>query len=364
MATAHKRKEPDTLKDELEHKARRTEEEVSLLSLKGLVGAHSFETTGAYHTNPSILAALEYVRAEQLRPPHNVVFTAERTDKVVDVFKGLIKHNFLSVPVLQKTKHKWYGFLDLADIVVYIVKTFGEEKLNLDQDFWVMCTKESEFQDKTVNDLMHYPLSRRNPFHPVKAGFSLLYAMEALAKEAQLHRVPVIDEDRQLMSLITQSQVVRFLQQNMASIGDKRLKPIHQMREVLHEVFSVTVHQKAIDAFHLMVEKGVTGVAIVDDSGKLKGNLSVRDLKAMSPDGRLFWRLFQTTSSYLDKVKKEAVEGSRPKRIQCCKSGKTLEDVINILADHNIHRVFIVDDQKKPIGIVTLKDILHQLLSP
>jgi len=123
-----------------------------------------------------------------------------------------VKHNFLSVPVLQKTKHKWFGFIDLADIVLYVVQVsrfslhlvsvdhkepfltvhqnFGEEKLSMEEDFWKLVEREEEFQQKTVNDLMRYPLSRRNPFHPVKVGYSLLYAIEALAKEHNLHRIP------------------------------------------------------------------------------------------------------------------------------------------------------------------------------
>jgi CBS-domain-containing membrane protein len=185
------------------------------------------------------------------------------------------------------------------------LQTFGESKLSVDEDFWTLVEREEEFKQKTVNDLMRYPLTRRNPFNPVKGGYSLLYAIEALAKERSLHRVPVIDDERQLMNLITQSQVVRFLQQNMHLLGDKRLTPVSEIKGVMHDVFIINIHQKAIDAFHQMVEHGVTGVAIVDDTGRMRGNLSLRDLKAMSTDGRFFWRLYQTVENYIIKLKHE-----------------------------------------------------------
>lgn len=340
------------------------EQEEPLVQLKGVVGTGLARAGHHHRTSAEFLAALVYTRAEQLRVPDNKVFVAERTDKIVDVFRGLVNHNFLSVPVLQKTKHKWFGFLDLADIVLYVVNTFGESKLNVEEDFWTLVDREEEFKQKTVNDLMRYPLTRRNPFNPVKGGYSLLYAIEALAKERSLHRVPVVDEQRQLMNLITQSQVVRFLQQNMHLLGDKRATPVKEINGVMHDVFAINMHQKAIDAFHQMVEHGVTGVAIVDDTGRLRGNLSLRDLKAMSTDGRFFWRLYQTVENYLTKLKHEIKEGQRPKRVQVCKESHTLEQVINLLADHSIHRVFVVDDAKKPIGVITLKDVLHEILSP
>jgi len=39
--------------------------------------------------------------------------------------QGLVKQNFLSAPVLMKTKHRWYGFIDIGDIVQFYVENFG-----------------------------------------------------------------------------------------------------------------------------------------------------------------------------------------------------------------------------------------------
>jgi hypothetical protein len=52
------------------------------------VGTGIASSVGHRHrTSAEFLAALIYTRAEQLRVPNNRVFIAERTDKVVDVFK-------------------------------------------------------------------------------------------------------------------------------------------------------------------------------------------------------------------------------------------------------------------------------------
>ena len=55
----------------------------------------------------------------------------------------------------------------------------------------------------------------------------------------------------------------------------------------------------------------------------------------------------------------DTIEGQRPKRVQVCKDSHTLEQVINLLADHSIHRVFVVDDAKKPIGVLHIHDCLR-----
>lgn len=54
-----------------------------------------------------------------------------------------MKHNFLSVPVLQKTGRKWYGFLDMGDIVSYVTEAFGGSQLSTTQDFWALFSKVS-----------------------------------------------------------------------------------------------------------------------------------------------------------------------------------------------------------------------------
>lgn len=42
---------------------------------------------------------------------------------------------------------------------------------------------------------------------------------------------------------------------------------------------------------------------MIDDNGILVDQISMRDLKAMAPDGRLFWRLYKTVQEYLDNIK-------------------------------------------------------------
>jgi len=315
-----------------------------------------------YQTDSQFLVSLMHTSCDQLRVPQNTVFIAERTDKIIDVFKGLVKHNFLSVPVLQKTGRKWYGFVDMADIVTYVVDIFGAAKLQTSQDYWALFEKEEAFRNKTVNDFVKHPLSRRNPFHPVKTGYSLFYVMESLAREHDLHRVPIIDDDRQLMNMITQSQVVKFLYENLDKLGAKAKKPVSMMKDAMKDVVMVSETAPAMDAFSKMVKENVSGVAVVDEAGKLKGALSVRDLKGVAPDAALFWRLYQPTRDFLSKLNKEHSD-TRPRSPQFCSTEDDLEFVITKLAEHKIHRVFVVDAHHKPIGIVSLKDVLMEIMS-
>lgn len=316
----------------------------------------------------SLIRAMLHTKVERFVNPSNIVFVCFREDKVVDVWKGLVKHNFLSCPVLQKTENRFFGSIDIADIVSHLVKKFGSEELRGTEAFWQRLDAAKAFGDLTINDIMQYPLSRRNPFHPVKEGYSLLFALELLAREQDLHRVPVISsEERKLVNMITQSQVVDFLYKHVGDLGPKSSKTLAECPQFFKNVHSVKESELAIDGFARMIEHDVSGLAIVSEEGRLTGNLSLRDLKSVGYDLSMFWRFYQTVENYVVKLRKEYQEKhGRPKHVVFATKEDTLANVVSHLAENHIHRLYVVDSKKdkKPIGVVSLKDVLLELLNP
>jgi CBS domain-containing protein len=368
-----KRKQPELAKDKDIAKEetnprstkvlRGSQEEGSNVATKAPITGEQTTDVSIFKTNTDFMASLMWTSCDQLRVPQNTVFCAERTDKIVDVFRGMIKHNFLSVPVLQKTGHKWYGFIDMADIVHYVIDVLGADKLRTSEDFWALFDKEEQFRKATVRDLMKHPVAMKNRFNPVMTGYSLFYVIECLAREPTLHRVPIIDQDRQLMNLITQSQVSSFLFGNLEKIGSKTKKPLRLCRDAIKPVVKVVESQPAIDAFTLMVQKNVSAVAVVSETGVLKGALSVRDLKCCAPDATLFWRLYQPAGTFLIKLDIEHGD-KRPTSPQYCTADDDIGTALIRIVEHKIHRVFIVDDQIMPIGVFSIKDLLLEIITP
>lgn len=324
---------------------------------------------GKYETSLEFIKLLLSTKSEDFaldKPKKDMpIFVCYKTDRVVDVWKGLVKHNFLSCPVILKDEAKYYGFIDLVDIVKYIIEHFGSSNiLGKEKDFWDLVAEEKVFSTKTVGDIMTYPLTRRNPFRPVGEGYSALAVFEPLAREQALHRVPVIDKERQIFNLVTQFQVLMFLKKNLDLLGAKKDKPLKLCHHMYKDVVSVTEECTAIDAFNLMVDKNITGVGILDKDGRLTGALSIRDMKLISYDARLFWRLQQTVNNFTLKLKYEwAAKHDRPHAIVTAKGDNTIGEVINLLVENKVHRIFIVDDDRKPIGVASLKDLLLEIIT-
>eukprot|EP00052_Salpingoeca_macrocollata_P004327 m.40689 g.40689 ORF g.40689 m.40689 type:complete len:339 (-) comp14141_c0_seq1:32-1048(-) len=325
---------------------------------------HVLDEKEEFPVNPKFFELLRKMRVHTFYEPSATIFVCEREDNVLDVFKGMVKHRFLSVPVLSKTEHKFFGSVDMADIVTHVVKKFNKEDLRGEEKFWQQMTEANSFKDVKVKDIIRHPVSYANPYKPVEKGYSMMYACELLAREKELHRLPVVDENHKIINLITQSKVVEFMNANKDLLGEFANKPLAKCPSTLKPVVSVNKNTPAIDAFSKMLEQHVSGVALVDDVGTLVGGLSLRDLKVMGTGLQSFWRMYGTAENFEKWLRTdEEARGGKRKLLYVLPSA-TVGEVLSLLNEHKSHRFIIVESEKKlrPTGVVSLKDILVELL--
>jgi len=290
------------------------------------------------------------------------LYMCQRDTKLVDCFKGLVDHNVTSCPVMTKKGEKFFNFIETIDIVNFVVDHFKTTKsLSDSKNFWGLIQQEERFEKLTVNDVAKWPMTRKSiDSLPLPKDYSLLLACECMFKEQNLHRLAVVDsiEHRKLLSVITQSRLVKFLHDNIDFLGDRKNKTVADFHSCFHNVKVINMNAEAIDGFALMAKLQFTGLPVVDDHGQLVAIMSSRDVKGMAVDGSLFWRLYQRVWQFLDRVRHDYP--SRPHGSLYCKKTDTLEKVIKLVVEHGIHRLPIVesDADKKVIGIVALRDIL------
>eukprot|EP01080_Neovahlkampfia_damariscottae_P004665 gene4665-8237_t len=311
-----------------------------------------------YKTNSEFLKTLIETTAHDVHHlKGNFIYVAARDENIVSVWNGMIKHNLLAVPVVCKKKGKFYGFLDLMDIVQYFVKVFGETELQEAKDFQKLIDAEAKFQKVVVSDLMVYPISRRNPFEPISENFSMYFACELLAKKDNLHRIPVVNDQNQLVSVFSQSFMLKHITQSESKIGSKLNKPISDCPHFFKKVVEVQEYTLTINAFNEMVVKNITGVAVVNSKNQIVGTLSLRDLKVIAGEKQMFPILFKTVKDFMKELDKK-----RPRKTVTVKKEDTLKVVIANLKSMNVHRIFVVDNDSVPIGVIGLKDILYEII--
>lgn len=214
---------------------------------------------------------------------------------------------------------------------------------------------------------MKYPRTNKNPFHPVRACYSGFAVVEALAKDPNLQRIAVIDDERNVVNIVTQSDVLGYVASRPELITEgKKAKTLAQCNNLLKPVMTVNEEDTVFNAFSSITRAQVHGAAIVkttDEGDRITGNLSLRDMKNLGFGVEKYWRLHRMNiHNYMLHLKQEREKGARPRSWVTVKDSETLFGAIQKLQENNLHHIYILDDHKRPIGVVSIQDILLELI--
>lgn len=302
----------------------------------------------------------------------NIVYVT-RTDPVSVAFQKMIDNKILSVPVYDRAKNCFTCFLDMVDVVAFSVKQFVDTQTSGDINKLLATPL---FKTATCGEVSD--LSRRNPFLPVESSAPVLEALNLMVKWG-VHRIPVVDAEGELITVLSQSQVVTFVFKYLHLFNPALLqKPADSFAAATgkpengsgspgegNKVVSVNTKDRAIDAFIAMHDKRVSGVAVVDDDGKIVGNISASDLKTIGYDGTLIARLFYPVSKFLKLIASHGhipSPGHPPPPAAppvVAHRDTSFRALIGTLVNARIHRVYVVDDENRPAGVVGFSEVLR-----
>jgi len=282
-------------------------------------------------------------------PGHELV-TGNANDPAMASLKKLLKHKILSIPLYDDKARAYNAFFDILDALHFIVSANDSadsvETLEANVEF-------TKYSSKQIANL-----SGDNYFVPIPKGKPLVEALEVMTHDyPQLHRLPVVDSDGKLIGILSQSRIVRFLGEHVSKFDFGSLS-IKRTNLGLQTVIAVNENEKVTKALEVIKEKKVSAVAIVDDAGVLVGNFSATDLKLLGygSDVTAVARPDQTLKNFVAKVRKSLGETKYPVYVERL---ATTAAVIKEFTKTNVHRIYVVDDQKKPVGVISLVDIIE-----
>eukprot|EP00561_Arcocellulus_cornucervis_P011872 CAMPEP_0185802698 /NCGR_PEP_ID=MMETSP1322-20130828/2139_1 /TAXON_ID=265543 /ORGANISM="Minutocellus polymorphus, Strain RCC2270" /LENGTH=330 /DNA_ID=CAMNT_0028498469 /DNA_START=129 /DNA_END=1121 /DNA_ORIENTATION=- len=299
---------------------------------------------------------------------HGVIELSSKT-KPTDAAKTLWKHNILGAPVWDEEEKKYIGFFDQRDTVSSVVAA-SQEASSAD-DFTTKMVKalaelkigggKEKLVDVSSDDMTISYLAARNPFVSVSESCSLADVCAALV-EKHCHRVPIVDQESgKCTNIISQSALVKYLARSV---------PREDLEETLDEagiayqkdVVSIVDTAEASEAFTLLDDKRLSGIAVVDEDGMLVGNTSARDIKMAALDeGNI--PMDTDILSYLAKVRQATPQ--KNERYPSCHvhTDTSVAHVIGLLAKTGYHRLFVVDADQKPVGVISVADIVKFAIS-
>lgn len=350
------------------------------------------------------------------------VVAVQGDESVVDAMKKMAQHALLAVPVLLPSGHpraadaseRWphvlgkpnlLGFVDVQSLLSKFMefrrdqhrrnegwrKSLGEDE----EDFMDSEEVVKELEDIAASEqFLHlksadvvgndgtvlYQLQEdANLFQVVQDGF---FQGNPGTKQA-IHRLAVFNASGNIYKMISQSDVLRFiLHYGIGGLHETMEEDVESLDMVgKRGLITVPENLIVIECFAYMIRQNVSGVAVVDATGTLIGNLSASDLRCILPEhfGVLampvveFLALLYPESEILDgkaRVDKglgahpffdwsKANSGTKAMPLVTCSKKSSLKEVMQLMSENHVHRVYIVDSFGKPLSVVTVTDVLH-----
>jgi len=266
-------------------------------------------------------------------------------DTVGRALKFLAEHRILSAPVIRSDEGNCCGSIDMLDIVSFVLPIKAEHNI---------------LSQEAIKQKLSHPVSevnntsRSNPHVSVFANTHIGKVIKgdfALG----LHRVYVVNEIGVITGVFSQRDVITYILANIDAVNSPPLQHLLEMSlkeldVMIWGVISVPENCPLLDAFKIIIQSDVTAVPVVDAAGSLIGTLSASDFKNISEDSMP--ELLQPVGKFISHSHLKPV---------CCSADAVFSDVLDDLMKNLVHRMFVVDDDMKPIGVLSLTDIMRIL---
>jgi len=295
-----------------------------------------------------------------LSGPASQVVWAEASQTCPQVLGLLNEKNIQAVPVWDEQTKSFVGMVDVLDLLTLLVvmntsKDFADLLASRPIDWEEFSAIEIDmFSNQQIRQVCD--VSKRNPWCPVHFEVPLHSLMDMFGTDVNLHRVPVVNDAGDVMGLVTQSKVISFLAENVLKfpIVDT---PISAWYTPSNSVVSVNIKEKTLVALQQLLTHNVSCVAIVNDDGKIINTLSASDIK-VALGKSIFTDL---NLPLVDFLAKSNAYFKRPDAPVVCSTADSIGSILSKLNDNHIHRIFVVDADAKPIGVLSLCNVISFL---
>ncbi len=158
----------------------------------------------------------------------------------------------------------------------------------------------------------------------------------------EVSRLPVVDEEGRLLGIVTKYDLSRKIADSVPSWKKRGFDRIFVAEIMTEKPVSISKETSVSEAAKIMLQKGISGLPVVDDRNRLVGIVTKADLVAyfaLHHKGRYLVRDFMT------------------KKVIVVSPLTPVSKIVSIMEEKGIHRVLVTDERGNLAGIVTASDI-------
>ncbi|XP_078519343.1 5'-AMP-activated protein kinase subunit gamma-2 isoform X2 [Lissotriton helveticus] len=284
-------------------------------------------------------------------PTSSKLVVFDTTLQVKKAFFALVANGVRAAPLWETKNQSFVGMLTITDFI-NILHRFYKSPM-------VQIYELEEHKIETWREL--YLQETFKPLVNIPPDASLFDAVYSLIKN-KIHRLPVIDPvSGNALYILTHKRILKFLQLFVSEMP----KPAFMKKNLeelgigtYHNIAFIHPHTPIIKALNIFVERRVSALPVVDESGKVVDIYSKFDVINLAAE-KTYNNLDITVTQALQH-RSQYFEG-----VLKCSKPETLETIVDRIVKAEVHRLVVVNEAGSIVGIISLSDILQALvLSP
>uniref|UniRef100_A0A6B2E6R3 Putative 5'-amp-activated protein kinase gamma subunit n=1 Tax=Phlebotomus kandelakii TaxID=1109342 RepID=A0A6B2E6R3_9DIPT len=266
---------------------------------------------------------------------------------VKKAFYALVYNGVRAAPLWDSEKQQFVGMLTITDFIKILQMYYTSPNCSMDQL--------EEHKLDTWRDVLKRQVV---PLVSIAPDASLFDAIKTLIHN-RIHRLPVIDPlTGNVLYILTHKRILRFLFLYINELPKPSYmqKTLRDLRIGSYDnIETATEDTSIIMALHKFVERRVSALPLVDVEGRLVDIYAKFDVINLAAE---------KTYNDLDVSLKKANEHRNAwfEGVQKCHLDETLYTIMERIVRAEVHRLVVVDENDKVIGIISLSDILLYLV--
>ncbi|KAK6822274.1 hypothetical protein RU639_006629 [Aspergillus parasiticus] len=178
--------------------------------------------------------------------------------------------------------------------------------------------------------------------------------------DSRARRIPLVTNDSQtdrshVLSVVTQYRILKFVAVNVSDTQKLR-RPLGEILLGSYEnVATASMDTPVIDVIHILVERSISSVPIVNSEGVVYNVFESVDVITLIKGG-VYDDLSLTVGEALKKRSPDFPG------IYTCSLNDGLDTIFDTIRKSRVHRLVVVDENFRLKGVLTLSDILQYIL--
>ncbi|KAM9337109.1 5'-AMP-activated protein kinase subunit gamma-1-like [Symphorus nematophorus] len=281
-------------------------------------------------------------------PTSSKLVVFDTTLQVKKAFFALVANGVRAAPLWESKKQSFVGMLTITDFINILTRYYKSPMVQIYEleEHKIESWRELYLQE-TFKPLVH-----------ISPDASIFEAVYSLIKN-KIHRLPVIDPvSGNALYILTHKRILKFLQLFVCEMPMPAF-----MKQTLEELAVGTyaniayIHPDTplITALSVFTHRRVSALPVVDHNGKVVDIYSKFDVINLAAE-KTYNNLDVTVTQAL-RHRSQYFEG-----VMKCNKLETLETIVDRIVKAEVHRLVVVDEESRIVGIVSLSDILQALV--